>query len=386
MTINLTHKIIFTIFILLGFYLCKIGGYGSDEDTLPMIGTFIGYLNGNFMTSRFTGYPVAEFSIGFFAYNFGSFSTNLFIFFCLISSLVIFYISFKKEFDIDKIILFLIFILSNPIIFFDNLEPVDYSIAFLFFSLGIYFLKKNFLELSIIFFGICIGARINFAPFVILVILFSKLNYIENNFRKIFIILSSIFIGCLFYLPVWIESSLTFDWFRAGRLEGSFFDYFARFSYKTWKTIGFLQLVIFLFLLIRFKKKIISQNFSILIFLLILSNLIIFFYIPAELSYLQPMIIFFYFIIFECVEKKFIYALIFLNVLTWFINIEPIKVIYKSNKLCDPVQALDAKIQPNIIKGYYFSFLESRSKIRCWIKVDTEIGKKILEGKPFKIK
>ena len=76
MTINLTHKIIFTIFILLGFYLCKIGGYGSDEDTLPMIGTFIGYLNGNFMTSRFTGYPVSEFIIGFLAYNFGSFSTN----------------------------------------------------------------------------------------------------------------------------------------------------------------------------------------------------------------------------------------------------------------------------------------------------------------------
>ena len=31
-----------------------------------MIGTFFGFQGGKFMTSRFTGYPVAEFIIGFF--------------------------------------------------------------------------------------------------------------------------------------------------------------------------------------------------------------------------------------------------------------------------------------------------------------------------------
>ena len=226
MTTNFPLKIIFILLFLLGCYLCKVGGYGSDEDTLPMIGTYLGFLNGNFMTSRFTGYPVSEFIIGFLAYNFGSFSTNFFIFLSLISGLIIFYLSLKKELDINKIILFLIFILSNPIIFFDNLEPIDYAIAFLFFSLGTYFLKKNFFELSVIFFGICIGARINFAPFIIITILFAKSNYIGANHRKIFIILSSIFVGCLFYLPVWIQSSLTLDWLRAGRPEGDFLEYF----------------------------------------------------------------------------------------------------------------------------------------------------------------
>ena len=178
MTVNLMHKIIFIIFICFGVYLSKVGGYGSDEDTLPMIGTFIGYLNGIFMTSRFTGYPVAEFIIGFLSYNFGSFTTNLFVFLSLISGSTIFYLSLKNKFDINKTILFLIFLLSNPIIFFDNLEPIDYAIAFLFFSIGVFFLKKNFLELAVISFGICIGARINFAPFVVLIILFSKSNYI----------------------------------------------------------------------------------------------------------------------------------------------------------------------------------------------------------------
>ncbi|WP_440649141.1 hypothetical protein [Candidatus Pelagibacter sp. HIMB1521] len=384
MTVNLPLKIIFIIFILFGFYLCKVGGYGSDEDTLPMIGTYIGYLNGNFMTSRFTGYPVAEFIIGFLSFNFGSFATNIFIFLSLISGLVIYYLSLKNEINTNNLILFLIFVLSNPIIFFDNLEPIDYSIAFLFFSLGMYYLKRNFFELSVIFFGICIGARINFAPFVIITILFAKTDFIANNYRKVFIILSSIFIGCLFYLPVWIQSSLTLDWLRAGRPDGDFLEYFVRFFYKTWKTIGFIQLFVFIYLLRKYLKPVLNYKYSILNFLLIFSNLVIFLYIPAELSYLQPMIIFLYFIIYECAEKKYIYSLIVINFLTWFVNFEPIKVSYKSNNYCDPVQALDASIEPKIIKGYYFNFLETRDKIKCWIDLDTDYGKKILEGKPLK--
>ena len=59
-------KISLSIILLFAIYLSYIGGYGSDEDTLPMIGVFEAILNsGGIMTSRFTGYPVAEFGIGF---------------------------------------------------------------------------------------------------------------------------------------------------------------------------------------------------------------------------------------------------------------------------------------------------------------------------------
>ena len=53
--------IIFLISILLifGVYLSFIGGYGSDEDTLPMIHVFEARLHdGRFVTSRFTSYPI----------------------------------------------------------------------------------------------------------------------------------------------------------------------------------------------------------------------------------------------------------------------------------------------------------------------------------------
>ena len=73
---------IFILFILfLGFYLCFIGGYGSDEDTLPMIYVFEAKIaDGRFVSSRFTGNPVAELGIGFLSYFFGSFITNLITF------------------------------------------------------------------------------------------------------------------------------------------------------------------------------------------------------------------------------------------------------------------------------------------------------------------
>ena len=48
--------LILGIIIIFGFYLCFIGGYGSDEDTLPMIYVFEARLSdGKFVSSRFTG-------------------------------------------------------------------------------------------------------------------------------------------------------------------------------------------------------------------------------------------------------------------------------------------------------------------------------------------
>ena len=55
--------------ILFGVYLSYVGGYGSDEDTLPLIGAFESMMGGkNLMASRFTPYPVAEIGIGFLSY------------------------------------------------------------------------------------------------------------------------------------------------------------------------------------------------------------------------------------------------------------------------------------------------------------------------------
>ena len=152
------NKIFYSItflLVLFGIYLSYIGGYGSDEDTLPMIGTFEAILNsGAIMTSRFTGYPVAEFGIGFLSYNFGSFYANFVTFSLLIISLIFIFLTFSSNKSNSKNLLpiFLVLCLSNPIIFFENLEPIDYSWSLAPFALGCFFFKKKQYELSLFFF------------------------------------------------------------------------------------------------------------------------------------------------------------------------------------------------------------------------------------------
>ena len=87
--------LILSAIIFLGFYLCFIGGYGSDEDTLPMIYVFEAKLHGGlFVSSRYTGNPLAELGIGFLSYFFGSFAANLFTYIFLLLGLIIFYFAF----------------------------------------------------------------------------------------------------------------------------------------------------------------------------------------------------------------------------------------------------------------------------------------------------
>ena len=98
--------------------------------------------DGRFVSSRFTSYLTRDWywiSIIFF----GSFVVNTVTYLFHLISLFLIYLSFQKI-DLDKFKLFLILSLSSPILFFENLEPMDYSWAFLFFSIGAFFLKKIF--------------------------------------------------------------------------------------------------------------------------------------------------------------------------------------------------------------------------------------------------
>ena len=66
-----------------------------------------------------------------------------------------------------------------------DIEVLDYSWAFFFLSLGIFFLKKNYFELAVIFFGISIGTRINFVLFVPFIIFFFSYENFLSIYRKL---------------------------------------------------------------------------------------------------------------------------------------------------------------------------------------------------------
>lgn len=278
--------------------------------------------------------------------------------------------------------------MSSPVLFFDNLEPIDYSWAFVFLTLGLFSLKKNYYELAILFFGISIGTRINFILFVFIVIFFFDHIRSLNLIRRLILFMSSFFIGGLFYLTIWFQHGFGLEWLTAVTPNNQGLSGLAaRFVFKT---IISITIVSFIFIFINFINILRKKNFNKfkifnykLILLIILSNLILFFFIPAELSYLQPFLVALYFLIFQVFSKKFIIILILLNLSSWFLDINLLQIKYKSNDICNNVEAVSAKINIKIVKGKLFEYLKSREKIKCWIKSPIR-GEKILKGKALK--
>ena len=379
------YLLIFSL-LLFSFYLCFIGGYGSDEDTLPMIYVFEARLrDGTFISSRFTGNPVPEIGIGFLSYYFGSWAANSFTFLFHLIGIILIYLAFNKKVEINKLNLFITLCLSSPILFFDNLEPIDYSWAFLFFAIGTYFFSKKHFELAILAFAFCVGSRINFLIFCFAVVFFFDFYEKIDIKKKLVICLNIFIIGGLFYLPVWFYWGFGLEWLTAGRpLEQGLLGLFARFSYKTWISFGLLQtFAIIYFFLKNFKNFKLKQNQ--LIIILIIINLLIFFYIPAELSYLQPAIIFLYLFLIKEFNKKIILTLILLNFLNWGFNIQILDIKHRDSDPCASKQALSASFVLKLESGNVEKFYKTRNMINCWIKDKNERSKRILEGKSTKI-
>ena len=374
------QSILISALLVLAIYLCFTGGYGSDEDTMPMIYVFETKLvSGAFVTSRFTGNPVAEIGIGFLAYHFGSWAANLMTFTLLILGLLIFYISFENK-KKKELLLFLLLCLSSPVLFFDNLEPVDYSWAFFFYALGLFLLKNKLTEISIIFFAIAVGVRLNYFLFIIFTILFFDISEISLK-RKLTIIFCIFFTGSLFYLPVWYDAKLQLTWLTAGRSYEGYGDLLGRFFYKSFYAFGGVS--VFFILYSFFKNYILlkkDNNFFLFLFLLI-SNLLIFLWLPAELSYLQLALIFVYFFLTKYTQKKLIYVILILNFVSWIINPQFINIKYKEMKnACSPKQAIDTEIDFHLEKGYYFNYLETRKMINCFAPGTSERNIRVRQG------
>ncbi len=383
---NSINYLLFLSLAFYGIYLAYIGGYGSDEDTLPLIGAYESMMSGNkLMASRFTPYPVAELGIGFLSYNFGSAVTNIITFSFIIFGIIIFYLAIIDKYEKSEILLFLILCLSNPILYFENLEPIDYSWAFLPLALGAFALKKNYFELAIIFFGISIGTRIYFLVFVFIIVLFFNYKKEITTNRKLLFFILSWFVGGLFYLPIWFENGFALNWLTAVTPnDQGIMGLIARFFYKIVMSFSVLSVITIsiLFFLYYIKVKKIKTN-KVLVGLII-SNLVIFFFIPAEMSYLQPLIISFFLITAINLQQSYIYVAVLINFFSWFIEIEPLNISYLNKDKCNNVQAVSAEIDVKFKSGRLYEFLDSRDKIKCWINLDTTRGKKILEGKALK--
>ena len=211
-----------------------------------------------------------------------------------------------------------------------------------------FFLSKNFLEIGILALAFAAGSRLNFLVFAFAIIFLLDFDKKISINRKLTNCLCVFIISGLFYLPIWYHNSFNLEWLTAARpTEQGFLGLLARFSYKTIMAIGLIQFLFILYIFLKKNKKKLFQN-NVLIFILISLNLLIFLYIPAELSYLQPAIIFLYLFFLKEISQKLIMVLIVLNFLNWGINLDILKINYKDNSLC----SLNKLCQQNLKLDY----------------------------------
>ena len=118
--------------------------------------------------------------------------------------------------------------------------------------------------------------------------------------------------------------------------------------------------------------------------LLCLANLLIFFWIPAEFSYLQVFLIVISYLILKTKIKNFIYTFCALNLFSWLIFVSFVKVNYKDNEYCTPKNAQSVTFEITVKEGYFFKYLDDRKKIKCWVNGTSTREIKILQGKALK--
>jgi hypothetical protein len=212
--------------------------------------------------------------------------------------------------------------------------------------------------------------------------------------KRFFILISSLFFGSLFYLPIWLSNGLSLIWVT-GYTEGSSLteiinikNWLSRFFYKIINVFGIVQCILIFFLLYLKRKEIIKLKNRTFIFLAIIANLVVFLYLPLELSYLWIYIFLIYFLIIINYSKKIIYILIAINIFNWFYNLRILEIAYKypEQEYCKGIHAIDAKYKIHFEKGYFFKIEEDKKLLNCHFinyKVGIDMQKKLISGSPL---
>ncbi len=374
----------------------------SDGDSYSLILAYLNFFNeGIYTPSRGAyGHPIPELLIGFFAYHFGTPFSNIFCFSMFFFSLIFFYKTFCQS--EKNIALFFLLILSNFYLFFENTNSIDYPIAIFFFSLGLYFLKKEKFFYAYIILGFTIASRANFLTFVYPILLIYFYDEIKN--KKIKNILISFMmvtlVGLFFYIPLFhlhnytlgfldlpflIESDKRIGWY--GGPELSLKSLFPRFGYKVYLIMGIYSSILFIFFSssVFNKIKILNKDNIILIFVIFV-NLFVFFFMPTKILIINPFIIFLYIIFFKYLDTKKVILLIFLNFLPWVVTYQIADITYKEKDICFAKEALSYDFNISIHKGKFVDYLFNEVDMsKCYSQFMGVYSTNFKEGKPLKL-
>jgi hypothetical protein len=387
--------------------------YGGDVDTYGILRSFLNVLhNGHYAPSRFTGYPVAEVSIGYLAWIGGSSLSNLVTYILYLLSVLIFPFCFVSRIKLNRYLGFVALGLSSPLLVFDNIQSMDYSWALFFWVCGCFCIYRLGSQLfAVIPFALSIGCRPSFAIFVAASALLLATTGQDSDARSdhkspirrgLSLAFASIFAGSIFYIPIWFNSRFGLTWLTAGVGEmGGFVGHLARLTYKTSLAIGLIQLVVlfaFGFWLLFFKRLkfmeslLLPSSSAQTIVVICILNLLMFFKVPHELSYLQPLLLCLYMTLVSSsvtALMPLVSVLVALNIFGWIVEPRLLKVNQRSVEgICPGGVAESVSLGFHFEKGRVESFLEASKNSICYNNLvigEIDYSKSLRDGLPLRL-
>jgi len=351
-------------------------GYGEDVDTYLMLKTWQTILiDGAYLPSRFQGDIVPEFIIGFLASQFGPYGPNFAsVLLSLAAAALAAKILLRVTTDRTLILLCLLTVILNPRWIICGATPVDYIYPVAFCLSGILLLLDQRPTLAALLFALAAGSRISYVPLGLAAL--GTAWYLEELRERRAAILSAVPVylltGGLFYLPVLISSHLTLEFLAAARpLWQGFPGLLARFLYKVLLLYGLGGTTAVIgataWYVIRQRQNAVDLTrrekvLAICSLAVVGFHLLLFLWIPVRVSYLLPVLLAVaaIFVVYR-VDFRILLAISLLEVILWFIRIEPLSIRHMSELPCQPVKAVGARFSPHLAPGRLLEALEGRS-------------------------
>ncbi len=372
-------------------------GYGDDTNTPTMLYSWQKMVaDGIYSPSRFQGNLPTELIMGKLATLFGPIGPNSFSFassVLALSSLI--YIFYKIGYDWKRVLLVIVVIAMNPYWVYVSTTSSDYMHPIPLFLLGLVLLRHNLPVLAALCLAVAAGDRISYTPMGLTALLWAWAIEGEKERRLVIVQSMAVFalVVCLIYVPVFISSHLSFSFFSSARptFQG-FPGLVARWLYKSlylFGVAGTIALAVLAFnALIKGRGEsqgpIGERTLTIACVVLIVYHFALFLYIPARIEYLLPALVA---IAALCLNRKVSSAMLVVLALTevsyWFVKIDLLTIAHKYDDPCDPIIALDAKIDPHFSQGVLLpGLMHETDEVSCLARVLMAMPKNIHDPLP----
>ncbi len=373
-------------FLVIGYGIFALNGYGNDDDTYRMLNTWkILISEGKYVPSRFQGNLIPELTIGLASEIGGFYLANFISVVLSVSSLFVFYALLLRITTSLIAALSVLAIASNPFWIIISTTSMDYVYGAFFFISGLFILIKEKPRWAGLLFAAAVSSRLTYAPMVaIAFLLYFPYTQEKHNLRSsliqgflVFLVASGVF-----YLPVFFASGMSLSFLAIGPdATGGFIGIIARFIYKNiyfWGLPAFVLLIIFFTQEKSIYQKIATNPFQKvrvekLLFhgalWCVVYNEIMFFRLPHEYAYLLPLLFSFtYFIATSDRIKKTRYLsfLIGLQLLYGLIfNLDVIQT-YQKDPVAKTIHSDSAKIHASVKEGILIRELNWRSTYQAY--------------------